>query len=625
MARAGRRLTVRGRLYGISAVGAVLTAVIGVVGLSGYSRLNAANEAELWLGTTQASTLEVLALQHKIRAQVWFAYAASAGGTDRPTAEIREEFEGARERLLANNAQLSTLADGTDHDQEFQALAVAENTLISHAETLIDLAFADRRAGLAQLGDFEDEADALDAQVSELSAQLTRERVAQSSAARAVERDDTRTLIAAATVGALLVVGLSALLARSILRALRRISAVAYRIGAGELDARCVVDGSDEISALASAFNDTADTLSDTMRRLTSEARREGLGSQLSEAFEMADTEAETYAVIERTMRLLAPGHPTELLLADSSKAHLTRRTANAAGDSPCCPVSSPFGCVAVRRGNPVVFEDSDALNACPKLQGRPAGRLSAVCVPVTFMGRALGVLHSTGAPGERPDAERLTGLAMLAGQSGARIGTLRSFERAQLQASTDGLTGMLNRRAFETEARDLLRAGDPLAVVMADLDHFKLLNDTHGHEAGDRALRLFGQTVRAALRDGDLGARIGGEEFGLVLCNVTAAQAIAVLNRLRTTLHEAAAGGTPTFTASFGVCATDGGGQLDDLLRMADVALYRAKQEGRNRVVLADERDSRTEPPLTRAIGRESAIQLSARHDDLTDTANVR
>ncbi|HEX8626896.1 MAG TPA: HAMP domain-containing protein, partial [Catenuloplanes sp.] len=367
MARAGRRLTVRGRLYGISAVGAVLTAVIGVVGLSGYSRLNAANEAELWLGTTQASTLEVLALQHKIRAQVWFAYAASAGGTDRPTAEIREEFEGARERLLANNAQLSTLADGTDHDQEFQALAVAENTLISHAETLIDLAFADRRAGLAQLGDFEDEADALDAQVSELSAQLTRERVAQSSAARAVERDDTRTLIAAATVGALLVVGLSALLARSILRALRRISAVAYRIGAGELDARCVVDGSDEISALASAFNDTADTLSDTMRRLTSEARREGLGSQLSEAFEMADTEAETYAVIERTMRLLAPGHPTELLLADSSKAHLTRRTANAAGDSPCCPVSSPFGCVAVRRGNPVVFEDSDALNACPK------------------------------------------------------------------------------------------------------------------------------------------------------------------------------------------------------------------------------------------------------------------
>lgn len=624
MARDGRRLTVRGRLYGISAVGALLTAVIGLVGLSGYSRLNAANEAGVSLGTTQAVTLQMLALQHKIRAQVWFAYAASAGGTNRPTAEIREEFDTARERLLADNARLSALADGTRYDQQFQALAAAENALIGHAETLIDQAFGDRRAGLAQLGAFEDEADALDEQVTELSARLGRDRVAQLTAARAIERTDTRTLITAAVLAALLVVGLSALLGRSILRRLRAVGDVAHRIGAGDLNARCVVDGADEIDALADAFNGTAVKLSETMRRLTEEARREGLGSQLSEAFEMADTEAETYAVIERTMRQLGPGRPTELLLADSSKAHLTRRTANAAGDTPCCPVTSPFGCVAVRRGNPVVFEDSDALNACPKLQGRPAGRLSAVCVPVTFMGRALGVLHSTGAPGERPAPERLAALAMLAGQSGTRIGTLRSFERAQLQASTDGLTGLLNRRAFETEARDVLRGEEALVVVMADLDHFKLLNDTHGHEAGDRALRLFGQAVRATLREGDLGARLGGEEFGLVIRNVTAQQAIAVLDRLRVTLRDSAAGGTPPFTASFGVCSTDGGTPLDDLLRTADVALYRAKHEGRNRIVLADERDRRDDRP-SRTEARESAIQLSARHDDLTDSSASR
>lgn len=78
---------------------------------------------------------------------------------------------------------------------------------------------------------------------------------------------------------------------------------------------------------------------------------------------------------------------------------------------------------------------------------------MSAVCVPVTFTGRALGVLHSTGAPGERPDPEQLGALAMLACQGGARIGTLRSFERAQLQASTDGLTGMLNRRGIRDES----------------------------------------------------------------------------------------------------------------------------------------------------------------------------
>ena len=84
-------------------------------------------------------------------------------------------------------------------------------------------------------------------------------------------------------------------------------------------------------------------------------------------------------------------------------------------------------------------FDDSEALNACPKLKGRKEGPLSAVCVPVTFMGRAIGVLHSTGRPGVHADPERVAALNTLAGQTGARIGTLRSFERAQLQATTDG------------------------------------------------------------------------------------------------------------------------------------------------------------------------------------------
>ncbi|WP_442788781.1 sensor domain-containing diguanylate cyclase [Dactylosporangium sp. NBC_01737] len=214
----------------------------------------------------------------------------------------------------------------------------------------------------------------------------------------------------------------------------------------------------------------------------------------------MADTEPDAHAVAARALHTLVPRHPAELLLADSSNARLDRRSGNALDAPQRCPVTSPFGCVAIRRGHPMVFDDSTALHACPKLQGRPQGPLSAACVPVTFMGRPLGVLHATSSPGAPPDDARLAGLRLLAGQVGSRIGNLRSFEQAQLQATTDALTGLLNRRAFETRARNLLDTGEPLSVVMADLDHFKLLNDTHGHEAGDRALRAFGQLLQTGL-----------------------------------------------------------------------------------------------------------------------------
>jgi diguanylate cyclase (GGDEF)-like protein len=140
--------------------------------------------------------------------------------------------------------------------------------------------------------------------------------------------------------------------------------------------------------------------------------------------------------------------------------------------------------------------------------------------------------------------------------------------------------------------------------------------------EAGDRALRLFGQAVRTTLRGDDLGGRIGGEEFGLLLRDLTAEETLTVLDRLRATLGTFAGGRTPSFTASFGVCSSSGGESLDELMRTADHALYRAKQEGRNRVVLADDRDRREVPD---APTLESASSWSARHDDLTDPAPLR
>jgi diguanylate cyclase (GGDEF)-like protein len=204
-------------------------------------------------------------------------------------------------------------------------------------------------------------------------------------------------------------------------------------------------------------------------------------------------------------------------------------------------------------------------------------------------MGRALGVLHATGPVGSPPNADQMAQMATLATQAGARIGTVRAFEKTQLQASTDGLTGLTNRRRLEVEIRDLLRAGTPFALAVADLDNFKAINDAYGHEAGDRVLRFFSQIAAAGLREGDLFARWGGEEFTIVLLGIDRHQAVAVLDRIRSSLDAGHSGAHPRFTVSFGVTDSTAGVSIEQLFQIADEALYRSKQDGRDRVTVAD------------------------------------
>ena len=170
-------------------------------------------------------------------------------------------------------------------------------------------------------------------------------------------------------------------------------------------------------------------------------------------------------------------------------------------------------------------------------------------------MGRTVGVVHATGERDAEFDEAAIHDLATLANLAGARIGLLRMVADTQLQAATDSLTGLLNRRSLENRVR-LLRADDiGYTVVMADLDHFKALNDTYGHETGDRALRLFAQTLKAGLRNTDLVCRHGGEEFAVVLPDCRALDAHAAMQLFQTKLTDAArSSGLPSFTASFGV-----------------------------------------------------------------------
>ncbi|MCX5724828.1 MAG: GGDEF domain-containing protein [Nitrospirae bacterium] len=156
----------------------------------------------------------------------------------------------------------------------------------------------------------------------------------------------------------------------------------------------------------------------------------------------------------------------------------------------------------------------------------------------------------------------------------------------------TDQLTGVGNRRKLEqalaTEISRANRTGDRLCAVMADLDHFKRVNDTYGHEAGDRVLAAFGELLRLRTRATDIVTRFGGEEFVVLMSHTELDHAVATTERIREALAACCIEPLPDpVTASFGVAELVAAEEGGALLRRIDKALYEAKQAGRNRVVV--------------------------------------
>ena len=320
------------------------------------------------------------------------------------------------------------------------------------------------------------------------------------------------------------------------------------------------------------------------------EARRTAFEAELNQALDMAQTEEGAIGAVELVLMAEVPERPTELLLADSSQAHLEQAiTTHRECGGPGCEVFEPSDCPSIRRGTTLLFEHSTAYSACPHMRLRDDEPFSAVCVPVSVAGRTVGVLHSTGADRAVVCAEDIHKLEQVADRAGDRIGVLRAFAQSQTQAATDPLTGLLNRRSFETQASRRLRSGRKLAFAYGDLDHFKLLNDRHGHEAGDRALRLFSKVMKDSVRDGDLVARWGGEEFVVMIDESSAGGAVGLVERIRENLVLALAGSNSApFTASYGVSDTTMSDDLEELVALADESLLEAKRQGRDRVIVA-------------------------------------
>jgi two-component system cell cycle response regulator len=183
----------------------------------------------------------------------------------------------------------------------------------------------------------------------------------------------------------------------------------------------------------------------------------------------------------------------------------------------------------------------------------------------------------------------------------------LRSnLQESMTLAVTDSLTGLHNRRYFSShadnavaEARD---GGKPVAVCLLDIDHFKVVNDTHGHGVGDEVLRQFAERVTHSVRGVDLAARYGGEEFVVLLPDTDLGVAVRVAERLRRGVASepmmvSVDGGKIDVTCSIGVTACVPGETAKDMLKRADDALYTAKRQGRNVVVVFDHDGTEVHP----------------------------
>jgi diguanylate cyclase (GGDEF)-like protein len=232
----------------------------------------------------------------------------------------------------------------------------------------------------------------------------------------------------------------------------------------------------------------------------------------------------------------------------------------------------------------------------------------SLLAVPLRARNRTLGALVLT-APRGSFDASFRRVVEILANQAAATLSLIKDREQQRELAVRDGLTGLYNRRAFNellvaAIANEDRREEGQLGLVILDLDHFKKLNDTFGHPAGDAALRSSARLLAQHLRKGDQAARFGGEEFVIILPGLDEERAVQAAERLRVAVQKhrlVFEGARIPLAASFGVAVWPADGrEAEVLLGAADRALYAAKEGGRNRVVAAS---SQSPPPAAPSL----------------------
>ena len=497
------------------------------------------------------------ALQHALRRHDRAAIDALVAGV--PGARVVFGFRGGGVQVLANDKVLGTVTVLTPIDD---ALVLSLAAGVSPAYKLVAARDGRIVAGIGRgqtLGLQPGQPARLDVAGRDFrglrSAPLDSRGVsfavlASQGAITAAARKQEGRLLSALFASLLLFGAATWLLGRSVVRTLRRLAAAAHALADGHLEERVEVKGSDEFAQLGDAFNRMAHQLQTRLAELETERTR----------------------VREATARfgeaMMATHDPTQLVgIVVESAVEAT-------------------GAV----GGVVLGLEGELART-----GDPDGAGERIAFPLRVGTSDFGSLVLVS---DSFDADQVETAAGLAAQVVVALENARLHRIVERQAMVDSLTGLANRRSLEETLRgELARAGrfgDPVAVVLADLDEFKRVNDVYGHPAGDEVLKAFAGTLRDTVRESDVAGRWGGEEFALVLTGTDAGGGARLAERARLALESTEIvmpnGDVVSVTASFGVAAWPECDELGELLAAADSALYAAKRAGRNRVVVSPE-----------------------------------
>jgi diguanylate cyclase (GGDEF)-like protein len=325
-------------------------------------------------------------------------------------------------------------------------------------------------------------------------------------------------------------------------------------------------------------------------RALDLERRRRSTPPDVLDALGLSET-VDSAAIALCTSVAAAVDRTSALVLRDEFSGVLTLVRVSLGGDRRLEGTSALPGSAvarAVEADAPVAGLSLQELLGHPR-SDRRRGIEAGLAFPVRDGRRPVGALIVFGPP-DRLAPEEMEIIERLLFAAAPRVAHLLAVEAREVRARTDELTGLPNRRGLERAMAVL--EGDRAAMLIADLDHFKLVNDRFGHVAGDAALRHLAGLLRRALRSQDVAVRIGGEEFALWLPDADLAVAAEVAERVRTMIADAPLrwnGQEIRLTCSLGVAAMpDSTSAVANLYGAADAALYRAKERGRNRVEVA-------------------------------------
>jgi two-component system, cell cycle response regulator len=399
-------------------------------------------------------------------------------------------------------------------------------------------------------------------------------------------------LLAVALVGT---AALAYLLARFITRDLNELSKGARAITEGRFDYRIPVRSKGEIAQLAKAFNEMTEQLKGTVTELSTSR------DQLSRAVRrVGETLRSTHDMKQMLDSILNTA--ADAVGADAAALWTFTPTRDALSPLLAKGVEmSKLGRVPVGAGVVGLVAERATTVLLPGEPGGPSPALgeplypTAIAIPLYSQDRIMGVLATYRSDSSNPfKREDLDTVAFLTEQGRVAVENVSLHEETRRLSLTDGLTGLWNRRYFEMQFRQVLatahRFDRPFSILMLDLDHFKRVNDTYGHQRGDAALVEFAQRVNHVIREVDTFARYGGEEFICLLSETEIYGALTTAAKVREVIRSEPIGGVGeepfNLTVSIGVASYPQHGEsFHALVEAADRALYRAKREGRDRV----------------------------------------